>query len=214
MPACQVQTRSCAFLSHQYDWTTGVPDNPSFLLCGDPLQNPRRTPPPEGCIPLGNGGPRKGRVWGRKGPVGRGRKERIKDAQKMVSFCQWMEEVPCRTSLVPLAFPCFRTFFIRGGNRRAFRPTGVGGGSFPLYGGTFARSYSVSIFSGRNIAEKGLKMVGHLRWAKSRDSYRRIASESYPKDPSVLKIVRHSNPYYFATTVVFQYPYRFPASFS
>ena len=30
-----------------------------------------------------------------------------------------------------------------------------------------------------------------------------------PKDPSVLKIVRRSNPYYFATAVVFQYPYRF-----
>ena len=36
----------------------------------------------------------------------------------------------------------------------------------------------------------------------------------HPKDPSVLKIVRHANPYYFATAVVFQYPYRFPASFS
>ena len=35
-----------------------------------------------------------------------------------------------------------------------------------------------------------------------------------PKDPSVLKIVRRSNPYYFATAVVFQYPYRFPVSFS
>ena len=41
-------------------------------------------------------------------------------------------------------FPLFCAFFNRGGNRRAFRLPGAGGGSFPLYGGTFARSYSVS----------------------------------------------------------------------
>ena len=29
----------------------------------------------------------------------------------------------------------------------------------------------------------------------------------HPKDPSVLKIIRRSNPYYFATAIVFQYPY-------
>ena len=43
--------------------------------------------------------------------------------------------------------PCvllLSTLFNRGGNRRAFRLPGAGGGSFPLYGGTFARSYSVS----------------------------------------------------------------------
>ena len=40
--------------------------------------------------------------------------------------------------------PLFCTFFNRGGNRRAFSLPGSGGGSFPLYGGTFARSYSVS----------------------------------------------------------------------
>ena len=45
-----------------------------------------------------------------------------------------------RTPCVPL----FTTLFNRGGNRRVFRPPGAGGGSFPLYGGTFARSYSVS----------------------------------------------------------------------
>ena len=56
-----------------------------------------------------------------------------------------MEEVPRRTSLVPLAFPLFYALFNRGGNRRAFRLPGAGGGSFPLYGGTFARSYSVLI---------------------------------------------------------------------
>ena len=57
-----------------------------------------------------------------------------------------MGEVPRRTSLVPLAFPCFFfTLFNRGVfYRRAFRLPGAGGGSFPLYGGTFARSYSVS----------------------------------------------------------------------
>ena len=47
-----------------------------------------------------------------------------------------MEEVPRRTSLVPLAFPCFVLGLIWGGNRRAFRLPGAGGGSFPLYGGT------------------------------------------------------------------------------
>ena len=41
--------------------------------------------------------------------------------------------------------PLFCTLFNRGGNRSAFRLPGAGGGSFPLYGGTFARSYSVSI---------------------------------------------------------------------
>ena len=46
-----------------------------------------------------------------------------------------------RTPCVPL----FSTLFSRYGNRRAFRLPGAGGGSFPLYGGTFARSYSVSI---------------------------------------------------------------------
>ena len=40
--------------------------------------------------------------------------------------------------------PLFCTLFNRGGNRRAFRLPGASGGSFPLYGGTFARSYSVS----------------------------------------------------------------------
>ena len=42
-------------------------------------------------------------------------------------------------------FTLFSTLFNRGGNRRAFRLPGAGGGSFPLYGGTFARSYLVSI---------------------------------------------------------------------
>ena len=40
--------------------------------------------------------------------------------------------------------PLFCSLFNRGGNRRAFSLPGAGGGSFPLYGGTFARSYSVS----------------------------------------------------------------------
>ena len=46
--------------------------------------------------------------------------------------------------LYPLR-PLFCTSFNRGGNRSGFRLPGAGGGSFPLYGGTFARSYSVSI---------------------------------------------------------------------
>ena len=40
--------------------------------------------------------------------------------------------------------PLFCTLFNRGGNRGAFRLPGAARGSFPLYGGTFARSYSVS----------------------------------------------------------------------
>ena len=47
-----------------------------------------------------------------------------------------------RTPCVPL----FSTLFSKAGNRRAFRLRGAGRGSFPLYGGTFARSYSVPIF--------------------------------------------------------------------
>ena len=49
---------------------------------------------------------------------------------------------PClaRTPCVPL----FSTLLNRGGNRRAFRLPGAGGGSFPLYGRTFARHNSVS----------------------------------------------------------------------
>ena len=47
-----------------------------------------------------------------------------------------------RTPCVPL----FCTSFNRVGNKERFRLPGAGGGSFPLYGGTFARSYSVSNF--------------------------------------------------------------------
>ena len=42
-----------------------------------------------------------------------------------------------------LCIPLFSTLFSKAGNRRAFRLRGAGGGSFPLCGGTFARSYSV-----------------------------------------------------------------------
>ena len=45
-----------------------------------------------------------------------------------------------RTPCVPL----FCTSFNRVGNKERFRLPGAGGGSFPLCGGTFARSYSVS----------------------------------------------------------------------
>ena len=49
-----------------------------------------------------------------------------------------------RTPCVPL----FGTLFTKGGNRRAFRlPGRRGRGSFPLYGGIFARSYSVAILA-------------------------------------------------------------------
>ena len=56
-----------------------------------------------------------------------------------------------RTPCVPLFF----TLFNRGGNRRAFRLPGAGGGSLPLYGGTFARSYSVSNLVVENNFSKG-----------------------------------------------------------
>ena len=45
-----------------------------------------------------------------------------------------------RTPCVPL----FCTSFNRVGKKERFRLPGAGGGSFPLCGGTFARSYSVS----------------------------------------------------------------------
>ena len=41
-----------------------------------------------------------------------------------------------------------------------------------------------------------------------------LAKDPHPKDPSVLKIVRRSNPYYFDTAVVFHFLYRFRASFA
>ena len=49
-----------------------------------------------------------------------------------------------RTPCVPL----FSASFNRVGNKERFRLPGAGGGSSPLYGGTFARSYSVSINGG------------------------------------------------------------------
>ena len=52
------------------------------------------------------------------------------------SSAQYLTCTPC--------VPLFCTLFNKGGSRRAFRLPGAGGGSFPLYGGTFARSYSVS----------------------------------------------------------------------
>ena len=52
------------------------------------------------------------------------------------------------------------TLLNKGGCRRAFRLRGAGQGSFPLYGGTFARSYSVPIFGfglpGRLLRDGGL----------------------------------------------------------
>ena len=53
-----------------------------------------------------------------------------------------------RTPCVPL----FCTLFTRDGNRMAFRLPGAGGGSCPLYGGTFARSYSVSKQGSRGLS--------------------------------------------------------------
>ena len=52
--------------------------------------------------------------------------------------------------------PLFCTSFNRGGNRGAFRLPGAGGGSmtFPLYGGTFARSYSVLTLVHKSLHQK------------------------------------------------------------
>ena len=59
-----------------------------------------------------------------------------------------------RTPCVPL----FCTSFNRVGNKERFGLPGAGGGSFPLYGGTFARSYSVSsTYGGINQALTNLK---------------------------------------------------------
>ena len=55
-----------------------------------------------------------------------------------------------RTPCVPL----FCTSFNRVGNKERFRLPGAGGGSFPLYGGTFARSYSVSKFPNQSSCNK------------------------------------------------------------
>ena len=66
-----------------------------------------------------------------------------------------------RTPCVPL----FCTLFNRDGNRRALSIPGVGGVSFPLYGGTFARSYSVSTgdsSSGNQGKTKGQQLKGKI----------------------------------------------------
>ena len=64
-----------------------------------------------------------------------------------------------RTRCVPL----FCTSFNRVGNKERFRLPGAGGGSFPLYGGTFARSYSVSnLKTAPNIKFLGGIFLAHL----------------------------------------------------
>ena len=58
---------------------------------------------------------------------------------------------------VPRLYPLrslVRTFFNKGGSRGAFRLPGASGDHFPLYGATFARSYSVSRVSGKEKAHK------------------------------------------------------------
>ena len=59
-----------------------------------------------------------------------------------------METIGGSSALYLACTPCvplFSTLFSKAGNRRAFRLRGAGEGSFPLYGGTFARSYLVPI---------------------------------------------------------------------
>ena len=55
-----------------------------------------------------------------------------------------MEEVPRRTSLVPLAFPCFVLCLIGVETEGLLDYQGRVGIDFHCTGGTFARSYSVS----------------------------------------------------------------------
>ena len=66
-----------------------------------------------------------------------------------------MEEVPRRTSLVPLAFPCVVLCLIRVETEGLLDTTRGGRGSCPLYGGTFVRSYSVSSFGADSTSRKG-----------------------------------------------------------
>ena len=86
-----------------------------------------------------------------------------------------------RTPCVPL----FRSSFIRVGNKERFRLPGAGGGSFPLYGGTFARSYSVSKgyqnFKGLHRKTPKVSEAG-CPWAHSRDTFWTLWSRG-PKGP-------------------------------
>ena len=66
------------------------------------------------------------------------------------SSAQYLARTPC--------VPLFCTSFNRIGNKERFRLPGAGGGSFPLYGGTFARSYSVSSFV-RNRDQKNSSKI-------------------------------------------------------
>ena len=71
----------------------------------------------------------------------------------------------------------------------------------------------------RKNSKNGKKTEKNGRKRKKRKKTEKIGSDTvpatpFPKDPSVLKIVRRSNPYHFATAVVFQYPHRFDGSFS
>ena len=72
----------------------------------------------------------------------------LENRQKIQAQCDCTTGAPDRSSAPYLACtPCvslLSTLFNRGGNRSAFRLSGAGGGSFPLDGGTFARSYPVS----------------------------------------------------------------------
>ena len=74
------------------------------------------------------------------------------------SSAPYLARTPCSNFCVPL----FCTSFNRVGNKERFRLPGAGGGSFPLYGGTFARSYSVS-----NKGQKSAISGRRLHWRLS-----------------------------------------------
>ena len=82
-----------------------------------------------------------------------------------------------RTPCVPL----FCTSFNRLGNKERFRLPGAGGGSFLLYGGTFARSYSVSIYFNSLQIPPNLLETGLLGFRKSEDCSRASTRKICPK---------------------------------
>ena len=113
--------------------------------------------------------------------------------------------------------PLFCTLFNKGGNIRAFRLPGAGGGSFPLYGGTFARSYSVS----KEQSEEELRgTLGNLldQSSSSRDSpenapkeQRRRHSEKFRQTQECCGGLRGENPGAFPQAgLIFQQPCSLP----
>ena len=73
-----------------------------------------------------------------------------------------MEEVPHRTLLAPLVSPCFALRLVRVETEGLLDFQGTGGCSLPLYGGAFARSYSVSIRGGGTCESAPIRHLSDL----------------------------------------------------